>query len=237
MILLLSLLLVSLESAHGLGFGIPNCTDAADCKDTDGRNFNPPDLVENLAMEISGDDNPVPQCLRRKALPSYITQQDVADDCAELILQIIGRGEFRWHERIDVPLLWKANLGPPRVHEGRPMQWLGSRRLCNIGIRPEPPERSGAEEDTFTIMTVLEAARDIMERCVSGRPMRTGKLLVGPKNKWATDILFPERWPVPPLYGSNNDSAVAYHVISWFSWSIRNRLPVGLGSKSVWCVK
>ncbi|KAL9032791.1 MAG: hypothetical protein Q9214_007810, partial [Letrouitia sp. 1 TL-2023] len=162
--------------------------------------------IDGKAPNIFKRDNRIAQCIQRKTLAPYITQQMVAGDCTSLINEIIEKPQLRWHASIQTPLLWKSDMGPAPVRQARPVHWRGIRYFCEIVVAPEPRRRYGAEEDTFTVAEVLDAARAIRDRCTNGFPMRTGKFLVGPKGKWAASIVFPSVWPPPPSAAAGNIS-------------------------------
>lgn len=162
--------------------------------------------TNDTSSNIAKRDNRVAECMQRKNLPSYITQRQVVEDCTLLILRVIENPRMRWDIGIHTPILWRSDTGPPGAQIGRPVRWRGIRHLCEFGVRPEPPMPWGAEEDVFTVNEVIDAARAIKNRCINGRPMRNGKYLVGPKGKWAADIMFPEYWPPPDSRAADNVS-------------------------------
>ncbi|KAI4157439.1 MAG: hypothetical protein LQ342_008285 [Letrouitia transgressa] len=162
--------------------------------------------TNNISSNIAERDNRVAECMQRKNLPSYITQRQVVEDCTLLIERVVQNPTMRWGLSLNTPVLWRSDTGPPGAQLGHPVRWRGFRLLCEVGIRPEPPVPWGAEEDVFTVNEVLDAARAIKNRCINGRPMKNGKYLVGPKGKWAADIMFPEYWPPPHSVAADNVS-------------------------------
>ena len=144
-------------------------------------------------------ENIAVQCLQRVTIPEHISQRAILVDCDDLLVAIAERPAYRWHNDVTAPLRWKVDRTQhPPPGEARSRAWVGSQRLCNFVVHPEPLHSWGAYEDIFSIATVLEALRAILQQCANGRIIRNGKQLIGPRRKWAATLLFPDSWPSLP---------------------------------------